>query len=413
MANQFKLPDLGEGIHEAEILNVRVVPGDSIREGDILLELETDKATVEMPSPFSGVVVEVRVKPGDVVNVGDVLLSFSQDGKKETVLEEGDASVPKVSSGIVPASPSTRRLARELQVELAKVTATGPGGRVTAENVRSYAQTRAAGPQIATIAGTPPPVPVPVRSTEPQFESTDFGPVERVALRSIRKATARHMAKAWAEIPHVTSQDEVDITDLEAFRERHKHKAAEQGGGLTLTVLALKALASAIKRYPGFNATLDAESGTLIYKKYVHVGVAVDTPEGLVVPVVRSVDQKSILELAVEVKLLTQRARERKISLEELQGGSITLTNIGHLGGTHFTPIINHPQVAILGMGAARYKPVVKKNASGELAIVPRLMLPLIVAMDHRVIDGADGMRFLNDIMALLGDPEQMLLKLS
>jgi len=439
MEREFKLPDLGEGIHEAEILSIRIAEGDNVREGDALFEVETDKATAEMPSPFTGVVVKILVKPGDIVNVGDVLLTFSSEEKtedapqgkakatplekkeetappKETMpLEKKEREKPKPpehqasNSEKVAASPSTRRLARELQVNLAEVEATGPAGRVTAQDVWAYSEKKSAKPKEPEKKLER----APEEKGETVAESDAFGQVERRLVRSIRRATARHMATAWAEIPHVTSQDEVDITLLESFRQKHKGIIEKMGGRLTLTVFALKALASAIQKYPQFNATFESDSDTFILKKYINAGVAVDTPGGLVVPVVRNVDRKSMIDLSIELNDLAARARERKITAEDLQGGSITLTNIGHLGGTHFSPIINHPQVAILGMAAARYKPVVVKNELGEMEIAPRLMLPLILGMDHRVIDGADAMRFLNHIINLMADPEQMLLSLT
>jgi pyruvate dehydrogenase E2 component (dihydrolipoamide acetyltransferase) len=219
------------------------------------------------------------------------------------------------------------------------------------------------------------------------------------------------MALAWSQIPHVTSQDEADITDLEALRRKHKASVQELGGKLTFTVFVLKALASALKRFPHFNASLDAGADELIVKDYIHIGVATDTEDGLIVPVVRDVDQKSITELAVELTELAGRTRERKTAVEEMQGGSFTLTNIGAIGGGHFTPIINYPQVAILGTGGAKMKPVVRENPRGGHVIVPRLMLPMVIAIDHRVLDGADSVRFLRTVIEMIEDPEKMLLR--
>ncbi len=471
MAREFKLPDLGEGIHEGEVISVLVSVGDEVNEGDPILEVETDKAAVEIPSPYTGVIEEIRVQAGDVVSVGDVLVVFGDDAaaqasaggeaeksekeKEKTAAEEAERAEPagekapspgKEKEGAqqreeeapaasnrqagaggggdgrpVPASPSTRRLALKLGVDLRRVEPSGPGGRVTARDVRDHAEGGEKAPaktaekaeaarekEVRRPAGTLASIEVP--------ELPDFarwGEVHRVPVRSIRRATARQMALAWSQIPHVTSQDEADITDLEALRRKHKASIQELGGKLTFTVFVLKALASALKRFPHFNASLDAGTDELIVKDYIHIGVATDTEDGLIVPVVRDVDQKSITELAVELTELAGRTRERKTAVEEMQGGSFTLTNIGAIGGGHFTPIINYPQVAILGTGGAKMKPVVRENPRGGHVIVPRLMLPMVIAIDHRVLDGADSVRFLRTVIEMIEDPEKMLLKIS
>lgn len=438
MARSFKLPDLGEGIHEGEVIAVLVSVGDAVKEGDPILEVETDKASVEIPSPYTGKVVEIRVKAGDVIKVGDVLMTFS-DGEEidgppksgrqqpektpeklaeqpridgEGLLSDGSA---KTTAGPVPASPATRRLARELKVDLHSVSATGPGGLVTAEDVRAFAgQAEATTPEgtgdkAVMTAGE-------LAVADPSASLPDFskwGPVEMLPLRSIRKATARQMALAWSQIPHVSSQDDIDVTRLENLRRRHKKMTEELGGRLTLTVFAVKAAAVALKKFPQFNVSLDADKGRIIRKQYIHIGVATDTGEGLVVPVIRHADKKNIIELAIELKALVDRTRARKVSLEELQGGTFTITNIGAAGGRgHFSPIINYPEAAILGFGAARLKPVIETNTRGTHKVAARLILPVVLTIDHRVLDGVDAARFLEFFRSAFEDPGTMLLSI-
>jgi pyruvate dehydrogenase E2 component (dihydrolipoamide acetyltransferase) len=321
-------------------------------------------------------------------------------------------SASAATAGPVPAAPSTRRLARELGVDLHRVLPTGPGGRVTAEDVRAFAEGRQRAAEV-----TPPFVP-PTAAVEsppgalkpsllPDFGR--WGPVTREPLRSVRRATARHMALAWAQIPHVTHQDVVDITELESLRRHHKQEIQAQKGVLSLTVFAMKAAVAALKAHPRFNASLDGDSEEIILKHYYHIGVAVDTERGLIVPVVRDVDRKSITQLAMELNDLVVRGRAGKIEREEMIGGTFTITNIGVLGGTAFTPIVNYPEVAILGMARAGLQPVVKGDDENS-EIVPRFMLPLILGFDHRVVDGADAARFLGMIMDTLGNPEKLLM---
>ena len=449
MAREFKLPDLGEGIHEGEIVSVLVSAGDQVEEDQPILEVETDKATVEIPSPYTGAVQEVRVKRGDLVHVGDVLLVF--DGAegaakaKAAPAKEKEAPPEKMEApeaakapppprtaepaprreGPVPASPSTRRLARELGVDLQRVPGSGPGGRVTSQDVRQFAERGEEAP-VPEAAPTekreerrPQVVPAeeisPIRpSAIPLPPLPDFrrwGEVERQPLRSVRRATAKHMARAWSQIPHVSHQDAADVTDLEALRQRYKAEIAELGGSLTLTTFVLKAAVAALKAHPRFNASLDADSEEILLKKYYHVGIATDTERGLLVPVIRDVDRKSIVELSIELKELVERTRDGEATLEEMQGGTFTITNPGPLGGTAFAPIVNYPEVAILGMAQAQWKPVVRGKGP-EAPIVPRLMLPLILAFDHRVVDGADAARFVSMIIDILEDPTRMLMRI-
>ena len=423
MAVAFKLPDLGEGIHEGEVLAVRVSVGQEVKEGDIILEIETDKAAVEIPSPFTGTVEEILVKPGDIVTVGSVLMMFSNDEREpaaeENVPEEPPAPEPMPESGSaargpVPASPSTRRLARELGVDLRQVPPSGPAGLVTAEDVRAFKDKGAAPAQVEPLSRPPTAgVRVPQEALPPLPDFTRWGEIERIPFRSVRRATARQMSLAWSQIPHVTSQETADVTKLEAFRRKHKDGIAALGGKLTLTVFTLKAVATALKTFPQFNATLDVEHREIIQKRYFHIGLAVNTEKGLIVPVVRDVDRKSIRELAVEVNAIVQRTRQGKTKLEELQGGTFTITNAGAMGGGFFTPIINYPEVAILGMGQARLQPVVRTTEGGESEVVVRRMMPLVLCIDHRVLDGADAIAFLQLVAGTLEDPDELLMAMT
>jgi pyruvate dehydrogenase E2 component (dihydrolipoamide acetyltransferase) len=426
MARSLKLPDLGEGVHEGEILAVHVSVGQDVKEGDIILEVETDKAAVEIPSPFTGTVTEIFIKPGDVVKVGDVMMTFGNGEEAEAAVVETSEEMPievaevkkdvpppepRRREGPVPASPSTRRLARELGVDLRQITPTGPGGLVKADDVRAFAekgQDVVEAPAVQEIVPAEAPAVAFHAPALPDF--IKWGPIERIPFRSIRRATAKQMILAWSQIPHVTSQDVVDITKLEAFRQKHKAEIEAEGGRLTLTVFALKAVATALKTYPNFNASLDIESQEIIIKNYYHIGMAVNTDEGLIVPVVRDVDRKSIKELAVELNDLIQRTRSRKISLEELQGGTFTITNAGAMGGGYFAPIINFPEVAILGMGQGRMQPAAVKRSDDQFEIVPRLMMPIVLCIDHRVLDGADAIKFLRVVIDSLEDPDELLM---
>jgi len=426
MSRSFKLPDLGEGIHEGEVLAVPVAVGQEVKEGDIILEVETDKAAVEIPSPFNGRVQEIRVKPGDIVKVGDVMMTFADgDAVQDAGVEKAAAAPtppdPQAAApqgpalrpeGPVPASPATRRLARELGVDLHQVSPSGPAGLVTAEDVRAFAKE---GPAAAGAAAAPAADAVPRVldiAVPPLPDFTRWGRVERVPFRSVRRATARQMSLAWSQIPHVNSQDVVDITKLEAFRQKHKAEIEAIGGKLTTTVFAVKAVATALKTYPNFNATLDDKNNEIIIKHYYHVGVAVNTDKGLIVPVLRDVDRKSIRELALELTALVQRTRERKTTVEEMQGGTFTITNAGAMGGGFFAPIINYPEVAILGMGQARMQPVVREQAPGDYLIVPRLIMPIVLCIDHRVLDGADAIKFLKVLVDTLEDPDELLMSM-
>jgi len=432
MTRDFKLPDLGEGLTEAEIVRVLVAEGDEVREDQPLLLVETEKAQVELPSPFGGRVSRIHVKAGQRIKVGAVLVTFGEDGGARPAAaapapspREGLAAPSPAPAappgGLAPAAtPATRRLARELGVDLASVRGTGPGGRVTDADVRAATAGRAPAPPSPAVAAAPevPPAAVEPAAAEPlrlpgaglelpplpRFEQ--WGPVEREPLRGIRRRSAEHLALAWALIPHVTHHDQADISALDALRRRHQGLAEAWGGGLTLTVLLVKAVARILMRHPRVNASLDAAAGELVQKRYYHVGVAVDTERGLVVPVLRDVDRKRLRELAVELSQLVTRTREGKATLDDLRGGTFTITNTGALGGTGATPIINYPEVAILGVGRAREQPVVREGQ-----VVIRLLLPLSLGFDHRVIDGMEAARFMTDLVCLLEDPERLLLE--
>ena len=422
MGRPFLLPDLGEGLTEAEIVSVLVHEGDVIREDAPLLEVETDKAQVEIPSPMSGRVEKIHVQPGQTVKVGAVLISFadSTDGGAVRAAPAPPAAAPPATEarparagdgGPVPATPATRRLARELGVDLGGVRGTGPGGRVTDEDVRA-----AAGPARAatTPAAKAPAPPIEARPLAPvgieppplpRFEQ--WGPVERAPLSHLRRTIAERMALSASVIPHVTHLDRADITELDAIIGRNLDAARGRGVTLTLTSFLLKAAALALKTHPQFNASLDPAAGEMILKRYCHLGIAVATDRGLIVPVIRDVDRKPLLELARELGALAQRVRDGKASLDDLRGGTFTITNIGALGGTGAIPIINYPEVAILGVARGREEAVVRDGQ-----IVPRLMLPLTLTFDHRIADGADGARFAADIVRLLEHPDQLLLEL-
>jgi pyruvate dehydrogenase E2 component (dihydrolipoamide acetyltransferase) len=422
------MPDLGEGVHEAEILLVPVQPGQAVKEGDLILEVETDKAAVEIPSPFTGIIESIEVNQGDTVKVGDILITFQEKGAGEkstpaplpAQLEQAGpedaedvAGRQKRSTIPVPASPATRRLARELGVQLDQVTPSGKGGLVSADDVRRHAEKKT-----ETEDESFRPKPSPSEQPEapealPLPDFSQWGEIEKQPFRSIRRATANRMATSWARIPHVNCQDVADITKLEEFRRRHKDEIVAAGGRLTMTVFALKAVATALKQYPRFNASLDLEAQEIIIKKYFHIGIAVDTEHGLMVPVIRDVDRKSIKELSIELYQAIDRAKNRKSSREELVGGTFTITNAGAIGGGFFSAIVNHPEIAILGLGQGRMQPAVVTNSHGRDEIVPRLIMPVVLCFDHRVVDGADAIRFQRLIIDALEDPDELLITMT
>ena len=444
---EFILPDLGEGIHEAEILTWYVSPGDDIEEDGNLVNLETDKAAVTIPSPKGGKVVETVGKPGDIVNVGQVIARIAvareagcgegQDGQlnatssspvpaaSQPVKAEVKSPAP-AGKGPVPAAPATRRLARKLGVDLHLVTPTGPGGRVTGADVRKFAKSGGAASSPTPAPAKVAPTPIPEREDRRGDRRTEvtaapltsipflevaelpdyspYGPVEVESLRSIRRKVAKHMVTSMVLVPHVAHMDEIDVTELEEFRKREKEKL--EGTHLTLLSFVVRAVVAALKEFPSFNASLDPVRQEIIYKKFYNLGIAVDSGKGLIVPVIKEADRKSILQISESISTLAHKAREGKIEVADLQGGTFTITNVGPLGGTAMIPTINYPEVAILGMGRVQEKPVVR---NGEIVI--RKMLPITLAFDHRVADGADAARFANKVVSLLSSPSRLLLE--
>ncbi|BDG18009.1 dihydrolipoamide acetyltransferase component of pyruvate dehydrogenase complex [Thermus thermophilus] len=417
---EVKLPELGDNVAQATVVGVLVKEGDRVEPGQPLLELETDKAVVEVPAEAGGVVQKVLVKVGDEVRPGQPILVLAGEAEAKAEekpeppapkAEEKPEPAPKAQEEpppapkeappapkevpaegrLIPAAPSIRRLARELGVDLAQVRGTGLAGRITEEDVRRAAGLGEAAP--AALPAAPAP-------RLPDF--TKWGPVRREPMSGVRKATARAMAQAWSQVPMVTHFDEADITELEALRKQYAKKAEEKGFRLTLTAFLLKALALTLKAFPKFNASLDVEAQEIVYKDYIHIGVAVDTPHGLLVPVIRHVDQKGVLRLAEELQEISEKARERKLAPEEMQGATFSLSNLGGIGGTGFTPIVNWPEVAILGVSRSQMKPLWDP---GKEAFVPRLVMPFSLTYDHRLIDGADAARFCRHLAGILEDP--------
>lgn len=414
MTREFRLPDLGEGTSEGEVLKVLVAAGDTVAEDQPLLEIETDKAAVEVPSPYAGQIARIHVHEGQRVAVGTVLVSFVDSEGVEpapATAAAPSAVAPAVTEPkAVPhvlATPATRRRARELGIELESVIGSGPEGRVTTADVESAVRAAAPSPaapaeEAAALGFAPLAATVEI---PPLPDFAKWGPVERVPLRGVRRRIAEHMSLAYALIPHVSHFDRADITDLETFRKHHQAEGRAHDAQLTLTTFVVKAVVAALKRYPQFNASLDPAAGAIVLKHYYHLGVAVDTTRGLIVPVIRDVDRKSVWELATELSHLAARTRDGSVAAEELRGGTFTVTNIGSLGGTGMVPIINYPEVAILGLARARQEPVVH---DGE--ITARLMLPLSLTFDHRIADGADAARFMAAIVRDLEDPDRLLL---
>jgi pyruvate dehydrogenase E2 component (dihydrolipoamide acetyltransferase) len=496
----FTLPELGENVSAGDVLRLLVKPGDTLTMDQPVLELETDKATIEVPSSVAGTVGEIKVKQGDKVKVGQVILTVTDAGKagrqeggkaetegrkaerregkaegqeRKAEGQEGKAEgqegavgantaakvpddepgleqhvegnrrdtedkagttratrdaaadslpaaesaqparpAPSRQSGNVvditrgarqpaeapspdvppaPAAPSVRRMARELGVDINEVAGTGPSGRISVDDVKAHTKRLVAtGGRGGGAAAAPLP------------DFSRWGDVERQAMRAVRRKTAEHLSAAWQTIPHVTQFDLADITALEELRKKYSKQTEAAGGNLTVTAIAVKVVASALRVFPQFNASIDFAADEIVLKKYVNIGVAVDTDRGLLVPVIRNADQKNIVQLAVELAQLSEKARTRKISLEEMQGGCFSISNLGGIGGTYFTPIVNAPEVAILGVSRAAMQPVYQKDTGG---FVPRMMLPLSLSYDHRVIDGADGIRFLRWVAQALEDP--------
>ncbi|MFK7777868.1 MAG: 2-oxo acid dehydrogenase subunit E2, partial [Gimesia sp.] len=420
MATDFKLPEVSEGVETADVGEISVAVGDTVEQGQILMDIETDKAVVPLESPYSGTIAELKVSEGDSVAIGAVLLSIEESkgapaakgeakakpdaapapepeisepvstpepvAKSKSVTPPASQAAPAVSSSSdkppAPAGPATRRLARKLGVDLFLVTGSKSGGRITQEDVENYVKnliegggTSSGGSGIAV-----PPLP----------DFSRFGEVEHLKMKKLARVSAKNLSLSWQIVPHVTQHDLADISDLETARKLFISKPNYSGPKVTMTALAMKAVAIVLQEFPVFNSSLNPETDEIILKKYINIGVAVDTENGLVVPVVKDVDKKNIIAIAEEMNELAIKARDRKLEMSDMQGGSFTITNLGGLGGTSFTPIVNYPEVAILGMSRSRHEfQLIDGNP------VPRLMLPLSLSYDHRVINGANAARFI------------------
>jgi len=450
-ANEFKLPELGENISQGDLVRLMISPGVKVSEGQPVMELETDKAVVEVPSSVSGTVKEIKVKEGEKIKVGQVIFTLEggaaaqpeaapartapvehvsgqhgarlafqaairAEGKTEEQALPPDQpqsppamfSMPSQLGKVagtenrqpIPAAPHVRRLAREIGVDIYEVKGTGPGGRISDDDVKAYAKASLAAASTASQAQ-----PRAGHFAAPQLpDFAKWGKIERVSMRGVRRKTAEHLAESWNTIPHVTQHDRADITELEQLRARFAPKAEEAGGKMTVTAIALKVCAAALKVFPQFNASIDIEKEEIVYKQYINIGVAADTDRGLLVPVIRDVDKKNIVELAVELSQLSRKAREKKLTPAEMEGGTFTITNLGGIGGIGFTPIVNHPEVAILGLSRSRMEPEWIQHKNGG-KFEPRLILPLSLSYDHRLIDGADAARFLRWIAEAFEQP--------
>ena len=440
MKIEIKVPELGDGIDEVDVAAVDVAVGAEVAADDTLVTLETDKAAMDIPAEVAGKVLQLLVKPGDKLAQGDLLavVETAEDAaepaaEEPAAVEAAPASAdsaqpdseptPEPDSNSEPAadtapsttqaavatqpetevptssahaSPAVRQFARELGADLGAMTGSGRKGRITREDVTAFVKsvlTRGA----ASGGGGLTPL--------PDYDHSRWGAVEEVKLSRIRQLTAKNLGRSWPQIPQVTQFDEADITELESFRQAQKELAESQGVRLTALAMVMKAVVVSLRNYPDFNASLHGDGDRLVLKKYFHIGVAVDTPEGLVVPVVRDVDQKGLFEIAAELGEISERARNRKLKPDEMQGSSFTISSLGGIGGTAFTPVVNHPNVAILGLSRSIMKPVWDGSE-----FQPRLMLPLSLSYDHRVIDGAVAARFSRDLAQNLGDIRRLLL---
>jgi pyruvate dehydrogenase E2 component (dihydrolipoamide acetyltransferase) len=421
MAFEFKFPDIGEGLTEGEIIRWLVKEGDEIKEGQPLVEVETDKALAEIPSPRTGVILKIMAKEKEIVKVGQVIVAIGEKGEAvaappssprpksvgvvgelEEAPEEPAAAAAKVAP-VKPASvsehalatPAVRALARELAVDINRVQGSGAEGRVLEKDIRQAAE------------GNAKPKPAEeVKETKKVRKYDIYGPVERIPLRGVRRSIAKAMVKSKYTAPHVSAMDQADITELWQIREKEKKVAESKGIKLTILPFIIKAVIAGLTEHPYLNATLDDETEEIILKKYFNIGLATDTPEGLMVPVVKLVKEKSIFELAQELAQLAEKARNRTIDLADLKGGTFTITNYGAVRGIYGTPVINYPEVAILGVGKIQEMPVARNGK-----VVIRKILPLSLSFDHRVVDGAEAARFLNTVIVRLEDPDLILLE--
>lgn len=414
----FRLPSVSEGVAKVDVASVAVKVGDTIASGAVVCEVETDKAVAEITCPHAGTITAVHVKPGMSIPIGELLLTINATSAASAPAAKSSAPAPAAPAAAAPAlptqaastaakmaapsapamtgsksdgppaaaGPATRRLARKLGVNLKLVKGSAAGGRVTIEDVEAFVRERMAQPAATSAAGA---TGFGVVQAQPLPDFSKFGPVEKVAMSKIFRVSAANLSNAWVTIPHVTQHDLADITELESARKRYV-KANPNSPKITMTAIMIKAVVGALKAYPNFNSSVDMVTGELVLKQYYHIGVAVDTPNGLVVPVIRNCDQKNVLQVAAELTDIAGRARDRKLKTEEMQGGSFTITNLGGIGGTAFTPIVNYPEVAILGMSRGINQLVLEEGQ-----VVERLMLPLSLSYDHRAVNGADAARFI------------------
>lgn len=412
---ELKLPVLGENIAQGTVTKILVAAGDSIKKGQNILELETDKAVLEVPAPQEGIVGKILIKVGDTVKVGAPVFELSganaasapakpaaQEKPQASVATPAPAAAPtpvaaQVSAPApaapipvranVPAAPSVRLFAREIGIDIGQVPGSGPGGRISIEDVKKFAK---------ALNTSRPAVGGVVAAAQPLPDFSKWGQIRREPMNNVRRKTAEHLSSAWNSIPHVTQFEKTDITELERLRKRFSGDKRK----LSITPFIIKVVAAALKQFPQFNAAVDMTSNEIVYKSYINVGVAVDTDRGLIVPVLKNVDTKSIMQISDELTQIASRARERKTTIEEMSGGCFTISNLGGIGGTFFTPIVNAPEVAILGVSRGVMEPVYMENQ-----FVPRLMLPLSLSYDHRVIDGADGARFMRWVADAIAQP--------
>lgn len=437
MLKEIKLPEVSDNVETGDVIKILVSVGDNIKVDQPIIELETDKAMFEVPSSEEGTVKEINVKEGESIKIGSVILKletngvevnkdsesetkaevkkpseplaekksenienkvedkkvkYSEKDQSQLVLKSEDAPVYNAGGISAPASPSVRRLARELGIEIDDVSGSGPGGRIDEEDVKSFVKSK------MTSGGSGVSV---SNKSLPDFKK--WGEVEIQPMNKIRTVTAESMSYAWSTIPMVTQNDKADITALEEFRKKYSKKVESAGGNLTITSILVKVCSAALKKFPQFNSSIDLNKKEIVYKKYFNIGIAVDTDRGLLVPVLKNTDNKSITEISVELNELAEKARSRKISLEEMDGGNFTISNLGGIGGTSFNPIVYSPQVAILGVSRGSKEAVYINNA-----FEPRMMLPLSLTYDHRIIDGADAARFLRWIAESLENPMMM-----
>lgn len=431
-----KLPKLGEGADSGVVVGIFVKEGDTIAKDQSILELENEKAVASIPASAGGVVEKVHIKVGDRIAVGQKILTLAggatpapaaapkapakkaapantpapaptpePEPETEVALEEDEANLEATNSVVPVASPSIRKLARELGINLGKIKGSGNGGRIVIGDVKAYVQRlmrAAAAPKAAAPAGT-----LAAPAPAPSIDFSQWGPITKKSTSQLRKVIARRMSESWHAVPRVTQFDSIDFTGLGELRKKYATAYEQKGVKLTLTPFVLKAVASALRQHPIFNSSLDEAAGEVILKEYIHLGIAVDTDQGLMVPVIRDVDKKSMLDLAKELEALAAKARDRKISAEEMKGGTFTISNQGAIGGGHFTPIINLPEVAILGLGRGALQPVVRDGQ-----VVVRLMTPIAVSYDHRVIDGGTAARFTVDLVKAFETFDEALVKI-